>query len=389
METLAPTSPPAAVLPVPDVKTHDAPKKEGNNRNPNRRLAMRVLGTLAVILPIIAWLAHFAHHSYFYEETDDAYVVGHLHQISPQIAGQVKTVLVEDNQVVKAGDPLVDIDPFELEIAVQKLQASVAQSKAKKDQVLASAVQAKAQLNQANAVRRQAGFQIQKAQSKFDLTKTNKDRLQKVFENGGLSQAQIDAVRTFFQFAQADLAAAQSNQTAVEARVASARAGKAAAQAELGIIEANIATVEAALKDAQRQLTYTTIKAPVDGRIGNCSVEIGNRVVPGQSLLALAEPNPWIVANFKETQLIHMQVGQNAKLSVDAIPGANLHGRIDSFSPASSAQFALLPADNATGNFNKVVQRIPVKIIIDTDSQKIVGDCLRLGYSVIVDVCIR
>jgi membrane fusion protein (multidrug efflux system) len=145
----------------------------------------------------------------------------------------------------------------------------------------------------------------------------------------------------------------------------------------------------AAVRDAQRKLSYTTITAPASGRVGNKSVEPGNYVLPGQILFAIAGTDVWVVANFKETQLARMTPGQEVEITIDALPKQVLHGKVDSISPASGAQFALLPPDNATGNFNKVVQRVPVKISFDEQSLRLVSDKIRLGLSAVVNVRVR
>lgn len=355
----------------------------------SRKLAKPIL--LGVVsAAVLAWLAHFGLHSYRYEETENAYIVGHIHQISPQLAGQVKEVLVQDNQDVKAGDVLVRLDALEFEIAVQKAQASVAQAKAQETQATAATSQAIAGLAEATARATQAEAQIVQSRAQLDLAQLTLNRNEQLFKNGGaVTQAEVDNARSAFNAAQAGLNAAQANRAAAQASVGSAEAAQKSAGAQAIAASANAAAAIATLRDAERQLAYTVIKAPTDGRVGNKNVEAGNRVSAGQSLLALAEPAPWIVANFKETQLAKMHVGQEVEISVDALPGQALHGRIDSLSPASGAQFALLPPDNATGNFNKVVQRVPVKIVLDAESLRQAGDRLRLGYSVIAEVRIR
>lgn len=353
------------------------------------RLAKPVL-IGAAVLALGGWLARIAVHAYHYEGTDNAYVVGHLHQVSPQIAGQVKDVLVHDNQNVKAGDVLVRIDPLEFEIAVQKAQASLAQARAQEAQSAAAASQAGTQLTEVTARVAQAEAQIGQARAQLELARLTLARDEQLFKNGGaVTQAETDNARSAFAAAQAALDAAAANRAAAQAAVGSAESAQKSADAQTAAADANVAATTAMLHDAERKLTYTEIKAPSDGRIGNKAVEPGDSVVPSQALFALAEPAPWIVANFKETQLARMQVGQEVEIKVDALPGRVLRGRIDSLSPASGAQFALLPPDNATGNFNKVVQRIPVKIVLDAESLKVAGDRLRLGYSVIVDVRIR
>jgi len=189
--------------------------------------------------------------------------------------------------------------------------------------------------------------------------------------------------------AKAAVDAATANRAAAEAAVGSAEAARKAALAQTTAATANVAAAEAALHDAQRQLAYATLTAPADGRIGNKNVESGNRVSAGQTLFALTEPTPWIVANFKETQLPRIRPGEPVEITIDALPGQVFAGRVDSLAPASGAQFALLPPDNATGNFNKVVQRVPVKITLQPESAAKLGDRLRFGYSVIVNVRVR
>jgi membrane fusion protein (multidrug efflux system) len=366
----------------------ETPAKRDASRS-GRKLTKPVLLGVAIVA-MVAWLAHFGLHAWRYEETDNAYVVGHIHQISPQVSGQVKEVLVQDNQSVRAGDVLVRLDPLEFEIAVQKAQASLAQAQAQETQATAAASQSAAQLAEASARATQAAAQIVQARAQLDLAQLNLNRNEQLLKNGGaVTQAEVDNARSAFSAGQAGLDAAIANRAAAQASVGSAEAAQKSAGAQAIAASANAAAAKAALRDAERQLDYAVIKAPTDGRIGNKNVEAGNRVAAGQSLVALAEPAPWIVANFKETQLARMHVGQDVEISVDALAGQTLHGKIDSLAPASGAQFALLPADNATGNFNKVVQRVPVKIVLDSESLKLVGERLRLGYSVIAEVRIR
>ena len=204
-----------------------------------------------------------------------------------------------------------------------------------------------------------------------------------------ISQSDLDNARSGFTAAEAAVAANQANVTAAESSLGSAQAAQKSAHAQIAAASAGLAVAESSLRDAERKLSYATLVAPAAGRVGNKSVEAGNYVLPGQILLSLVEPAPWIVANFKETQLTRLQTGQPVDISIDAFPGEMLHGHIDSLAPASGAQFALLPPDNATGNFNKVVQRIPVKITLDPESIATLGDRLRLGYSVVVSVLVR
>src|SRR6202044_662103 len=163
----------------------------------------------------------------------------------------------------------------------------------------------------------------------------------------------------------------------------SKQAAAESAEAQWAAAKASVAAQEAAVRDAERELSYATIYAPTDGRIGNKNVEMGNRVQVGQALFALVEPEVWITANFKETQLKKMRVGQPVEFTVDSLGGRVFTGTVDSLSPASGSQFALLPPDNATGNFTKVVQRVPVKIVLDSESIRDVEDRLRPGLSTV------
>ncbi len=351
---------------------------------------LKPLLIVTAVLAALGWGTHFGLHAYHYEDTDNAYLVGHLHQVSPQLGGQVKEVLVQDNQIVQAGDVLARLDPLEFEIAVQKARAALALAEAQQTQTAAAASQADAQLAEAIARVAQAEAQIVQARAQLDLTQLTLGRNEQLFKNGGaVTQADLDNARAAYDAAKATLDAATANRTAAAATIGSAEAARKSAAAQATGAAANIASASAALADAQRQLAYTVITAPAAGRVGNRSVEVGNLVAAGQTLLAIAEPAPWIVANFKETQLNRMRAGQEVDITVDALDGQELHGRIDSLSPASGAQFALLPPDNATGNFNKVVQRVPVKIVLDTASAARLGDRLRLGFSVIVQARVR
>jgi len=339
---------------------------------------------------LLAWLAHVGLHAYRFEETEDAYVTGHLHQVSPQLDGQVKEVLVTDNQAVHAGDVLVRLDPLQTDLQLQKAKAGLEQARANAAETRAASGQADAQLAEAHARVEQANAQLAQSEAQLQLAELNYTRNEQLFNKGGVtSQADVDTTRSAFHAAQAAQAANQANATAAKSAVGSAEAAQNSARAQVAAADASVAVAEAAVHDAERQLGYTTIVAPADGRVGNKSVEVGNRVVAGQSLLALAAPETWVIANFKETQLARMQPGQEVELTVDALPGHTLRGKLDSISPASGAQFALLPPDNATGNFNKVVQRVPVKILLSDQARTELGDRLRLGLSVVVNVRVR
>ena len=341
------------------------------------------VAVLAVALP-------FAAHTYHYEETDDAYVSGHLYQISPHITGEVKAVLVEDNQTVKAGEVLVRLDSLQYTLAVQKARDQLVQAQAQETESQELIELSGTLIAETEARAKQAEAQVGQTEAQLALAKLNLARIEQLFTAGGVvAQSDLDNVRSAYHVAQAAQTANQANLAAARATVDSARAGLGSLHARVAAAAANVAACRSTLSDAQRMLTYTELTAPADGRVGNKAVEVGHHVVAGQTLLALASRNLWIVANFKETQLSRMRPGQQVEVTLDALPGVKLQGRVDSLSPASGSQFALLPPDNATGNFNKVVQRVPVKIILAPQSLEAIGSSLRLGLSAIVDVRVR
>lgn len=357
-------------------------------RKPRSR--WRAALSLVLGLALAGWLGLKGMHAYHFVETDDAFVTGHIHQVSPQVEARVAEVLVTDNQAVQAGDVLVRLDPLQFELAVEKARAASAQARAQAAETKAAASQAEAQLAEARARHQQAEAQLAQTAAQLDLARLNLTRNEQLFAKGGvITQADLDTVRGAYQAAEAAHAANQANLAAAQSAIGSVEAARNSAEAQVAAADAAIGVAEAAARDAERELGYATITAPAAGRIGNKAVEAGNRVVAGQTLFSLAAPEPWIVANFKETQLARVTPGQEVELTVDALPGRELHGKVDSIAPASGSQFALLPADNATGNFNKVVQRVPVKIILDEASRRELGDRLRLGLSAIVNIRVR
>ena len=328
----------------------------------SRRLGLALLG--AAVTSVAAWSAYlWWDHSRTWVRTDNAYIATHIHQVSSRVAGTVAEVLVEENQIVEAGRLIARLDARDFQV--------------KRQQGLALVAQAQAQLQQANAQIAQARAQVAREQAQATKTRQDLERAKALFR--GTAEA---ISRQEFDAAQAGADAAQAALQAAEAALDSTGALAVAAQAQEKVALAN-------LQDAELQLSYTEILAPAAGRIGKKNLETGNRVQPGQALLALVQPAVWVAANFKETQLTHLKPGQPVRLRVDAFPGRLFTGHVDSLAPASGAQFALLPPDNATGNFIKIVQRVPVKITFDRQST---GDCqdrILPGMSAVVEVKVR
>jgi len=346
---------------------------------------------LALLIGGGIWVGRFIKRELTYEETDDAFIAGHVHQISSRISGTVHEVLVTDNQVVRAHQELAKMEALEYEIGLQKAQAALLRSQADEAQAKAAIAQAQADAAQAKAQVAQAEAQVQETEAQLAVANVNLNRNTRLFQNDAraVAKADVDTTRSTADATSASLLAAKANVDAARAKAESKGAAAESAQAQLAAAKASVATQEAAVRDAERELSYATIYAPTDGRIGNKNVEMGNRVQVGQALFALVEPEVWVIANFKETQLKNMRVGQPVELTVDALGGRVFTGKVDSLSPASGAQFAMLPADNATGNFTKVVQRVPVKLVFDPESIRGMEDRLRPGFSTVVSVRIK
>lgn len=277
--------------------------------------------------------------------TDNAYVKADITLLAPKVAGYVKAVHIVDNQPVKAGDLLVEIDDADY-------VAKLASANARRDALVGQLAAQGQQIAEANAAAVKAGR---------DYT-----RLKALVGEGAVSARQMDEA----------VAAAKSAQAALEA-----------AKLQVDVLTAQMKQAAADADLAAMDVSNTQIRAPQDGTIGNRSVQVGQLVRSGSALAYLIPPKMWVEANFKETQLPGMKPGQPARVSVDALPGADLHGRVDSLAPASGAEFSILPPENATGNFTKVVRRVPVKIVLTDPAPALAR--LRPGLSTVVTVDTR
>ncbi|WP_338766231.1 HlyD family secretion protein [Massilia sp. METH4] len=350
-----------------------APQAAAPAKKPNPRVLI-VAGLIAAAA--IGAGGRMWYRSAHFVETENAYVAGHVHPVSARIAGTVTRVLIDDNQYVKAGAVIAELDPSDQRVKVEQIRAQIASAET---QVL----QADAEVAQVNAQASAAAAQVKQAEALLVRAKQDAERYGQLFTSQmkAVSKAEVDAANAARASAVADVAARKDSATAAKAQIAAAASAR-------DVLKAQIDVLKAQLKEAEQQLSYNTIVAPVSGRVGKRSIEVGQRVSPGQQLAALVQDDVWVTANFKETQLADMHVGQPVHISVDALPGKELTGKVDSFSPASGNQFALLPADNATGNFTKIVQRVPVKITLKPEDQKALAGRLVPGMSVIAEVAI-
>jgi membrane fusion protein (multidrug efflux system) len=414
--------------------TQAAPSTPQPSPAPKRNWIKPVLIGMSVLaLTGFAGLHGYQWYQYLssHQETDDAYITGHLHQVSTRVDGTVDKVLVDDNEHVKAGQVLVTLDPHDYQVKVDQMLANLeqAQRQAKAAQTSigfqdttaqgqdmnarGTIANAMALISKSTASVREAKAGIAAAQANLsardaELERSELDykRYEVLEKEGAISTSQRDAAKRdyFVALGQRDsarqaIAEATSKLQQANESVNSGKAQLTQAQAQLQLAKASalqthvtenqfdtelaaVARAKASLDEAKLNLSYTAILAPTSGRVGKKSVEEGQRVEPGQPLMTIVSDDLWVVANYKETQLKSMRAGQPVEIEVDSLPDHKFTGHVLSFAPGSGSSFAVLPSDNATGNFTKIVQRLPVKIVFDHNSVVGYEDRLAPGLSV-------
>ncbi len=345
----------------PPEPTEDQPLPSpvaGNKTRRRRALVILLVAGLAFLVLGLVWWIHGQNHI----ETDNAFVEAKTVAISCKVAGTVSRVLVEDNQYVRRGEPLVELDPVDYRVQVAQAEAgvSLAENETGGEQVRVEETRATVELAKARA-----------EQADLDLR-----RGEVLYQREVIPREQLDHLRTAQRVARSQL---------VEAREGFRQAQAVAGLAGAGGARARVRQRQAQLHEARLRLSYTRVLAPSSGYITRKAVEPGANIQAGQPLMALVPlQNAWIVANYKEGQLTHIRPGQKVAFSVDAYPGRSFTGRVNSIMAGTGAAFSLLPPENATGNYVKVVQRVPVKITIDSNSDP--EHLLRVGMSVIPTV---
>jgi membrane fusion protein (multidrug efflux system) len=333
-----------------------------------------ILGIL--VLAFGAWGLHRYLYSRNHVSTDNAQIDGHITYIAPRVSAFVTKVLVDDNQHVDTGDTLVLLDERDLRVRLEEAEAELHGAEA----AVGSRGRAGQAVAQLQATRAQAGSaQAAVAASEADFKKAAADleRYRALAGRKIISAQQLDAAEAAYQEASANLEAARRQAAAAGSQVSASGAAVRSADARL-------AAAQATVENARLQLSYATITAPTPGVIARRTAETGALVQVGQNLMSIVpDSDIWVTANLKETQLTNVRVGDPVEFTVDAYPDREFTGRVESLSPATGARFALLPPDNATGNFTKVVQRVPVKIAIE---QSTGAPPLRPGMSVNVSI---
>ncbi len=394
----------------------DEPKN--NHRLKKAGFILGSIGLLGLIIGLF-WY----HYAQTHISTDDAYVTGSIYSLSFRVSGTVARVDVHDNQLVDAGQVIATLDPTDYQVAYNQAQANLESLKARfasaqiavpleSDQTQARVNESTAGVGTFQKNFLEAQEQLRRAQEetksfKAILTKAalDRDRFDSLFKNHAVSKQQFDEALTQYQVADARYNAALAGQQALQKSIESLQQQihRASAQVDLArtgkqsvkireqmakAAKAELSLAEARLEQARLQLSYIQIKAPARGHITKKNVEVGNQVQAGQPLMALVPlENLWIVANYKETQLERVKTGQKVSIKVDTFSGERLRGRVESIMAGTGAAFSLFPPENATGNFVKIVQRIPVKIVLDQDQKDLPQ--LRVGMSVMPTILIN
>jgi membrane fusion protein (multidrug efflux system) len=418
------TQNPPAEAEKPETSTKPLPATErGFRRRPSRSSSpgFRIAVVIAVIVLLVVGFFIYRYVT-SYESTDDAQVDGHINSISARISGHVIKLNVQDNQYVRAGTVLVEIDPADYQLAYERAKADFEDAQAAAVaagvSVPITSVNTTSQVSatQADVESARAGIQVAKQQleaakaqlqqAEANNVKAQNDlaRYKQLIDKQEISQQQYDQATAAANASAAGVAAARASAAAAQQEVVQAQGKLAQAEAnwryantapkQMQITRAKATSAEAEaqrkkadLDQARLNLQYTKIVAPVNGLVSNRTVEVGQNVTVGQELMKLINlDDVWITANFKETQLREMKVGQRVTIEVDGT-GKKYDGKVDSVAGASGARFSLLPPENATGNYVKVVQRIPVKIVLDPGENK--DHELRPGMSVVPKVLIR
>jgi len=347
------------------MSTPQQPAASTQTANTGKRKRMMTLLVIVILIAAIAYGLYYFLVARFHEETDDAYVSGNVVQITPQVTGTVIAVKADDTQIVKAGDPLVVLDPADSRVALESAEANLAQVVRQVRGLFADDSQYLAQV----------------AQRQSDLSRAQDDlkRRMTVAQTGAVSQEEISHARDAVKSAQAAVDAAQQQLAANRALTANTTIAN----------HPNVQAAAAKVRDAYLANARNTLPAPVTGYVAKRSVQVGQRVSPGTPLMAIVPLEAvWVDANFKEVQLKHMRIGQPVQLTADVYGSSvKYNGKVIGFSAGTGSAFSLLPAQNATGNWIKVVQRLPVRIGLDP--KELEKHPLRIGLSMQADVNIK
>ena len=363
---------------------------EENKEKPNNRRKKIAAIIIFPVLIVIGTVVLFLYREYkaTHISTDDAFVDGRVHAIASKIPGTVKAIHVNDNQFVKKGAPILEIDPIDYDVRVKEAQAGLETEIAKLSEIRDKVDTAKKQLAGIMASMEEARANLELQEANLRQAEVDFKRAESLLKKEVIPREQYDKAKTTYDVAVAQVKAAKERIKQLEASLETQKAVVKQTETSLIPQQAQIQQKEATLKGTELSKSYTIIYSPSDGYIAKKSVETGNQIQPGQSLMAVVPLDDiWITANYKETQLERVKPGQKVKIIVDTYPGKVFYGKVESVQAGTGAVFSLFPPENATGNYVKIVQRIPVKIILDQDTDP--SHNLRIGMSVVPTILVN
>ena len=369
-----------------ETKVTETKVKQAKQKSPKKKSKMFII-VLALLVIFGAWFGLTKYvHGLHHEETDDAQVAANISPVIPRVSGYVLQVSVKDNQQVHKGDTLVVLDDRDLKLKVEQAEAALATAQSNLQSAKATTNAATSNIASSQAAVSTANAQIETAKVTVWRTTQDYNRYANLIKDHSVTQQQYEQALAAKQTAERQLEVLidQRNQIAQQTNVVSSQSN--ATSQQIGVASSVIKQRQVDVEDAKLNLSYAVITAQADGLVSKVNVQPGQFLQAGQSLFSIVLNNDiWVVANFKETQFNKMKIGQIVTVHADAFPGHNFEAQLTSFSPATGGQFALLPPDNASGNFVKVVQRLPVKIEFTNKNDSLIKQ-IRAGMNVSVDV---
>ena len=357
-------------------------------KKPSNKKFIIILGTLVILGSAYGIFKYI--HAQAHEETDDAQIEKNMNPIIPRVSGYVAKVYVKDNDFVKKGDTLFVIDNKDYMVRVEEAKAALASAESSFEVSKADVSASAANISISDATIQSNVGNIDAAKIRLGRAKNDFERYENLYRNHSITKQQYEQALAAKQEAEKQVEVLQQQRNASAHQREAVVSKTNVANKQTSVAAANIKKAQASLEAAELNLGYTVITAAVDGQVSNIDIQPGQMVQPGQALFYIINnQETWVVANFKETQLNKMREGQKVIIVVDAYPDTEFEGEVNSFSPATGARFSILPPDNATGNFVKTIQRLPVKIKLtpNNDPEKI--KLLRPGMNVEVDVHLK
>ena len=364
-------------------------ENKGKPNNRRKKIAVFIILPLLIIIGAVV-LFFYREYKATHISTDDAFVDGRVHVIASKISGTVKVLYVNDNQFIKMNNLILEIDPADYDVRVKDARAGLETEKERLSEIRNRVVTVKNQLTEIMASLEVARANLELQKANLELAKVDYQRAESLFKKEVIPKQQYDNAKTRYEVAVAQVKATQDQVKQVEASLETQKSLIKQTESGLPTQEAQVRQREAVLKGAELNLSYTKIYTPKDGYITKRTVEMGNQIQAGQPLMAvvsLSQEDIWITANYKETQLERVKPGQKVEIKVDTFPGKKFYGRVESIMSGTGAVFSLLPPENATGNYVKIVQRIPIKIILDQGTDP--SHNLRIGMSVVPTILVN